>query len=98
MYVYNMDTFHLESLFNTLNIWRDKRIFFSSSQYRIRSNLAFMYWNENASREIAGIWQRSDVDGNKLGKAKKWFTVSTYLFAHELWSTVIAKVLEKVGE
>ncbi len=85
MYVYNMDTFHLESLFNTLNIWRDKRISYLHSCIGMRMPLEKL-------QEFG-----SDVDGNKLGKAKKWFTASTYLFAYELWSKVIAQVLEKVG-
>jgi hypothetical protein len=46
-YVLAKDTFYVESFDNGINIFQDKRISFSDEQYKFRSNLAVLHWNEN---------------------------------------------------
>ncbi len=88
-FVHGMDTFHLESFFNTLNLYRDKRIYFSSSQYRMRTLLAIIYWNENVGRDKYSMWQREDIEGNSVGIAKKCLKPPSYKFAEQIWTSLM---------
>ena len=50
-YVHHMDTFFVESFNNTLNMFQDKRLgSFGDIQYRMRSDLAIIHWNENVKQ------------------------------------------------
>jgi hypothetical protein len=46
-----------ESFNNVINIFQDKRISFSDEQYKFRSNLAVLHWNENVDRKYTSIWK-----------------------------------------
>jgi hypothetical protein len=50
-YALAKDTFYVESFNNVINIFQDKRISFSDEQYKFRSNLAVLHWNENVDRK-----------------------------------------------
>ena len=45
-----LDTYFVESFDNVLNIFHDRRISFGTKQYRLRSDLALLHWNENVDR------------------------------------------------
>ena len=50
-YVHHIDTLFVESFNNTLNMFQDKRLgSFGDIQYRMRSDLAIIHWNENVQQ------------------------------------------------
>ena len=50
-YVHHMDTFFVEPFNNTLNMFPDERLgSFGDTQYRMRSDLAIIHWNENVKQ------------------------------------------------
>lgn len=50
-YVYGKDTYYVESFNNTMNMFQDKRITFGNEEYKARSFLAVLHWNENVDRQ-----------------------------------------------
>jgi len=51
LYAENMSTAHVESFNNTLNIFQHKRISFGDDNYKLRSLLAVLHWNENVNKQ-----------------------------------------------
>ena len=40
-----------------MNIFQDKRISFSDTQYNMRAQLAVIHWNENVDRVYTSVWK-----------------------------------------
>ena len=69
-FAYAKDTHYVESFNNVINICQDKRISFSSEEYRMRSYLAVLHWNENVDRAETSVWVKPSGQ-NRRGKTKK---------------------------
>ena len=60
-YIHCLSTHYVESFNNMLLIHQDKRIVFGDKEYRRRTMMAVMEWNENVDREIYQMMMISDV-------------------------------------
>ena len=66
-YVHHMDTFFVESFNNTLNMFQDKRLgSFGDTQYKMRSDLAIIHWNENVKNSSNDKTQNTFMYRDKL--------------------------------
>ncbi|KAK3091924.1 hypothetical protein FSP39_023755 [Pinctada imbricata] len=61
-YILAKDTFYVESFNNVVNVYQDKRISFSDSQYNARSNLSVCHWNENVDRSFTESEKKPAMD------------------------------------
>ena len=50
------DTCYVESFNNTMNMFQDKIIAFSTENYQAGSQLAVCHWKENVDRDFILIW------------------------------------------
>lgn len=86
-YVWAMDTYYVESFNNVLNIFQDKRIAFDEEQFKMRSQLAILHWNNNVDREFTSVWQSESTNLTK----KTYKPVST-TYLNSIWSSFMDKV------
>ena len=84
------DTSYVESFNNHLNIWHDKRINFGKEQFRMRSELAVLSWNENVDREYTSIWSSRNCAANKRKSSKKRYKRETYQFRDKIWNNYMS--------
>ena len=83
-----MDTYYVESLNNSMNLFQDKMISFGDLQYSVRSQLPVCHWNENVDREFTSIWlPRADPRAPRPAKGKKVYKKCTYQYRTEIWNT-----------
>jgi hypothetical protein len=67
---FGKDSHYVESFNNVLNVFGDKRINFSSSEYEKRAKLAVLHWNENVDRGYTSTWHKPTA-ANRRAKTKK---------------------------
>lgn len=89
-FCHGKDTHYVESFNNVLNIFQDKRICFSKSQYSMRGKLGTIHWNTNVDRGFTSVWVKpTAVGSNKRGKLKKNYKKLDYSYRHEIWKKFI---------
>ena len=54
-YITYVDTHYVESFNNSCLIYHDKRISFSDKEYKCRSHLSILDWNENIGRDFTSV-------------------------------------------
>jgi len=89
-YVLAKDTFYVESFNNVMNIFQNKRICFSEEQYKFRSNLAVLHWNENVDRKYTSIWKSRNPNAPTSQRGKKVYKKLTYNYRKNIWKNYIA--------
>ena len=60
-YVHCVDTHYVESFNNVILLYQDKRIKFGDKEYKRRTNLAVLDWNENVDRDFTSITYYEDA-------------------------------------
>lgn len=84
-YILSRDSSYVESFNNVMNIFQDKRICFSDMQYKLRSNLAVLHWNENVDREFTSIWNPKDDTAPRRKKGKKNYKAVGHKYRKSIW-------------
>ena len=87
---YGRDTHYVES-FNVLNIFQDKRISFSSEEYKRRSQLAVLHWNENVDRSYTSVYTKPSP-ANRRGRTKRNYKATTYTYKVAIWNRYLQKI------
>ena len=80
-YVHAIDTYYVESYNNVLNVYHDKRIVFGTIQYKMRTDLTTLDWNENVNRDYTSVWQPP----RGAGKPKKNYQSKKFNFKQNIW-------------
>ncbi len=75
----------LEGFFNVVDMYRDKRIFFSSPTYEMRVQLSICYYNENKDREVTSIWERKRSSDGRVMDKRRHFVDPSFDFASAIW-------------
>jgi len=88
---FGKDTHYVESYNNVLNIFEDKRIAFSSSEYEVRAKLATLHWNENVDRAYTSQWQAPSA-ANCRPKTKNVYKTKTYGYHDSIWIRYLSKI------
>ena len=78
-FCHGKDTHYVESFNNTLNIFQDKCICYSKSQYSMRSKLATIHWNTNVDRGYTSVWIKPTIN------YRGW----DYRYREKLWKRFI---------
>ena len=85
-FVHGMNTSHVESFNNVMNMYHDKRIYYSDEEYLARSYISVLYWNENSGREFTSTWQPPVGAGSCRGSSmKRNYKPATYFFQRNVW-------------
>jgi hypothetical protein len=85
-FVHGKSTSHVESFNNTMNMFHDKRIFYGDKEYKARSYIAVLYWNENSGREHTSVWQRPKQSGSTRRARKiKVYKKATFNYQKNVW-------------
>lgn len=94
-FVHGMYTSHVESFNNVMNMFHDKRIYYSDKEYLARSLIAVLYWNENSGREHTSVWQPTGSAGSTRRSAKKkTYKVSTFNYTTNVWKRYYSSLLQ----
>lgn len=94
-YVNCIDTHYVESFNNALLVYHDKRIKFGDEEYKRRSNMAVLDWNENVDREYTSISNFEDARRPRSRSGHKNLVPKTNKFAFTLWDRIIETFYEK---
>ena len=86
-----LDTYFVESFVNMRNIFHDKRISFGTKQYRMRSDLALLHWNENLDRPYSSVWFPKLTTRNQGGKCS--VAPCTFDYVIHIWSGLISNAM-----
>ena len=98
-FVHALDTFHVESFNNVLNMFHDKRIAFGEKEYLRRSMTAVLHWNENIHRPYSSIWIPPEQRiiqhlGPRANSGKKNYTKRTFVYCQSIWNTFMGQVYQ----
>lgn len=92
-FVLGKDTFHVESFNNTMNQFHDKRIAYGKEEYRTRSEMSVLYWNENVGREHTSMYQPKKANSQGQRKRqKKNLKSPTHKYRDNVWRRYISSV------
>ncbi|KAK3083302.1 hypothetical protein FSP39_018873 [Pinctada imbricata] len=93
-YILAKDTFYVESFNNVVNVYQDKRISFSDSQYNARSNLSVCHWNENVDRSFTSVWNppNNRHPRSRLGKKCYKKLTSGTIFGKDIQKSFLRNV------
>ncbi|OWF41410.1 hypothetical protein KP79_PYT08432 [Mizuhopecten yessoensis] len=93
-YVLARNTYYVESFNNNMNIFQDKRISFSDSQYLARSQLAVCHWNENVDRPFTSVWNPRRAEAPRSRKGKKNYKAPIYHYRDSTWKRFINNIFQ----
>jgi hypothetical protein len=93
-FVLSRDTAHVESFNNTMNMFHDKRVFYSDLEYGMRSHIAVLYWNENVGREHTSIWEPEAANraGTRGARRRKNYKDATFKHRSNVWARYMNQV------
>ena len=96
-FVLGRSTSHVESFNNTMNMFHDKRIYYSDIEYNTRLQIAAMHWNENVGRTYTSIWtpKCTSCVYNRRQKCRKTYKNATYNYREvrdSIWNAQIGKL------
>ncbi|KAK3108748.1 hypothetical protein FSP39_014764 [Pinctada imbricata] len=94
-YILAKDTFYVESFNNVVNVYQDKRISFSDSQYNARSNLSVCHWNENVDRSFTSVWNPPNNRHPRSRLGKKCYKKLTFNFRDNIWKRYTKDIFKK---
>jgi hypothetical protein len=87
-YIYNGDTYYVESFNNLCLIYLDKRLHYGDRMYELRSNLAD--WNEHVDRPFTSISKSRYSHHPRRQRGKKVYHKKTYYFVQDIWDYLIS--------
>ena len=71
-----------------MNMFHDKRIFYSDSEYLTRSYMTVLYWNENSGREIKSVWKSQGTRaGARSAPQRNNYSKPTYQYRDNVWQS-----------
>lgn len=88
-FVHCIDTHYVESYNNACLIYHDKRISFGKQEYKRRSNMAILNWNENVDRDFSSVSLVEDVRNPRRQTGKKVLKPKTCNFVKLLWNKIM---------
>lgn len=94
-YVNCIDTHYVESFNNALLIYHDKRIKFGDAEYKRRSHMAILDWNENVDRQYTSVSNYEDARRPRARSGHKNLVPKTNKFTFVLWDKVVSSFYQK---
>ncbi|KAK3086820.1 hypothetical protein FSP39_023965 [Pinctada imbricata] len=91
-YVHCVDTHYVESFNNAVLLYQDKRIKFGDKEYKRRTNLATLDWNENVDREYTSISYYEDARRPRCRSGNKNLKPKTNHFCTSIWKLVLDSI------
>ena len=91
-FVKALDTCHVESFNNVLNVFHDKRIVFQSTQYEMRTDLTVCHWNENVDRPYTSFTTLGRTDPSSRQAQKKNYKDCTYNYR----TAILGRLMDKI--
>lgn len=88
-FVHCIDTHYVESYNNACLIYHDKRICFGKREYKRRSDMAILDWNENVDRDFSSVTLVEDVRNPRRQTGKKVLKPKTNKFVKFLWIKIM---------
>lgn len=85
-YVNSRNTYHVESFNNTMNMFHDKRIYYSDLEYALKSHIAVLHWNENTGRDYTSVWTSGgNTAGTRGSRQRKNYKDPTFKYRSNVW-------------
>ena len=88
-YIYCQNTHYVESYNNATLIYHDKRIVFGTAEYRRRSSMSIIEWNENVDRDYTSVTFRESAIANRRCQGQKNLKPKTTEFFTRIWEAVL---------
>ena len=94
-YVHCIDTHYVESFNNLALIYHDKRISFGNKEYKRRTNMAILDWNQNVDRDFTSVTQHEDPQKPRKVKGHKNLVPKSLDHLQNLWNEFMDKYFYK---
>ena len=89
-YVHCIDTHYVESFNNVALVYHDKRISFGNKEYKRRTNMAVLDWNQNVDRDYTSITSYEDPQRPRKIQGHKNLTPKSFKYLDSLWERFMA--------
>lgn len=94
-FVHGKYTSHVESFNNVMNMFHDKRIYYSDKEYLTRSQITVLYWNENSGRKVNSVWQaRGSRGSTRSARQRKNYSDATFQYRQNIWESYCRELLQ----
>ena len=90
-YVACVDTHYVESYNNSTLIYHDKRITFGEKEYKRRTHLSIIDWNENVDRDYTSVVLYEDVKNPRRRVGHKNLKPKSYNYYNVIWNKIMDK-------
>ena len=87
-YVECIDTHYVESFNNACLIFHDKRIVFGDAEYKRRTQMAILDWNENIDRQCTSVSYVEDPRHPRRRTGKRVLKRKTQEYTRDIWNLV----------
>jgi hypothetical protein len=85
-YVHGRYSSHVESFNNVMNMFHDKRIYYSDQEYNTRSQISVLYWNENSGRKVNSVWTANGARSrSRSAPQRNNYTAPTFRYRRKIW-------------
>ena len=91
-YTQCIDTHYVESFNNSCLIYHDKRIVFSDKEYKRRTAMSILDWNENINRGYTSVTFTEDAMNPRRQSGRKNLKPKTRSFCHAIWNKILDNI------
>ena len=81
----------MESYNNSTLIYHDKRITFGEKEYKRRTHLSIIDWNENVDRDYTSVVLYEDVKNPRRRVGHKNLKPQSYNYYNVIWNKIMDK-------
>ena len=94
-YIHCQNTHYVESYNNATLIYHDKRIVFGTKEYKRRSDMSVIEWNDNVDRDYSSITYRQSAIANRRMQGQKNLKPKTTEFFRRIWESVLCSYYDQ---
>ena len=93
-----VDTHYVESYNNATLVYHDKRISFGEKEYKRRTCLSVLDWNENVDRDYTSVSEWEDAKAPRRKSGHKNLRPKTYNFVEKIWSGILNRLYKQMPD
>ena len=83
----------MESYNNATLVYHDKRISFGEKEYKRRTYLSVLDWNENLDRDYTSVSEWEDAKAPRTGR--KNLKPKSFTFVGQIWAEILNRLYQR---
>ena len=90
-----VDTHYVESYNNATLVYHDKRISFGEKEYKRRTYLSVLDWNENVDRDYTSVSEWEDAKAPRRKTGRKNLKPKSFTFVGQIWAEILNRLYQR---